>query len=82
MGYEIMKKFDYAEVPQEGRHDGMKGKWMVTMQYIGGEKIYQVFRLKDVNGVDHSGNREYQKSMFNLEMSAQYLADRLNDAGV
>ena len=60
----------------------MKGKWKVTVQYIGDEKIYQVYRLKDVNGVDHSGNREYQKTMFNIEMSAQCLADRLNDVGV
>ena len=60
----------------------MKGKWKVTHQTCDGEEIYQVYRLRDVNSVDHSGNREYQKTMFNIEMSAQCLADRLNKVGV
>lgn len=37
----------------------MKSEWRVTFQYIGGEKIYQVYRLRDINTIDHSGNREY-----------------------
>ena len=37
----------------------MKSKWKVTSQYVGGEKIYQVYRLRDINAIDHSGNREY-----------------------
>ncbi len=37
----------------------MKSEWKVTSQYVGEEKIYQVYRLRDINAVDHSGNREY-----------------------
>ena len=37
----------------------MKSKLKVTSQYVGGEKIYQVYHLRDINAIDHSGNREY-----------------------
>ena len=37
----------------------MKSEWKVTSNIIGGEKMYAVYRLKDINAVDHNGNREY-----------------------
>lgn len=37
----------------------MKSEWRVTCNYIGGERFYGVYRLRDHTDVDHSGNREY-----------------------
>lgn len=36
----------------------MKSEWRVTCNYIGGERFYGVYRLRDRKAVDHSGNRE------------------------
>lgn len=53
----------------------MKSKWKVTSQYVGGEKIYQVYRLRDINAVDHSGNREYvPKFITNDKKEAEAMA--------
>jgi len=35
------------------------GKWRITSNPIDGIKFYRVYRLRDINEVDHSGNREY-----------------------
>ena len=37
----------------------MKSEWRVTCNYIGGERFYDVYRLRDLDEIDHSGNREY-----------------------
>lgn len=37
----------------------MKSEWRVTCNYIGGELFYGVYRLRDLDEIDHSGNREY-----------------------
>ena len=37
----------------------MKSEWRVTCNYIGGERFYGVYRLRDLDEIDHSGNREY-----------------------
>ena len=37
----------------------MKSEWRVTCNDIGGELFYGVYRLRDLNEIDHSGNREY-----------------------
>ena len=56
----------------------MIGKWSVSSQYIGEIKIFQVYRLRNVNGADHSGNREYRGGVFSDEESAQFFANKLN----
>lgn len=53
-------------------------KWKVTSNYLGGEKMYAVYRLRDVNEVDHSGNREYAGGWTNNRVAAQTVADQLN----
>ena len=53
-------------------------EWKVSRNYIGGMKLYQVYRLLDVNGVDHAGNREYKPGLFDSEAVAQQVADALN----
>lgn len=56
----------------------MKGKWKVSHNYAGGEKLIQVYRQLDVNDVDHAGNREYKPGFFETDEEAQALADSLN----
>ena len=36
----------------------MMSEWRMTSNLIAGEKHYSCYRLKDVEAVDHSGNRE------------------------
>jgi hypothetical protein len=55
----------------------MKSKWKVSSTYAGGERFYQVYRLRDVNEVDHSGNREIAGT-FDDEARAQEYADAKN----
>lgn len=55
----------------------MKSKWKVSSTYAGGERFYQVYRLRDVNEVDHSGNREIAGT-FDDEAQAQEYADAKN----
>ena len=55
----------------------MKGKWKVSHNYAGGEKLIQVYRQLDVNDVDHAGNREYKPGFFETDEEAQALADSL-----
>lgn len=54
-------------------------EWRVTSQYIGGEKMYAVYRLRNVSEVDHSGNREYRTGYMTDEADAQAICDRLNN---
>ena len=53
-------------------------EWKVTWQFIGGEKCFQVYRIKDQSDIDHAGNREYVDILFKTESLAQEQADRLN----
>lgn len=56
----------------------MKSPWKVTYQWIGDCKMYAAYRLRNVNEVDHSGNREYAGDYTEDRDKAQELADRLN----
>ena len=56
----------------------MKGPWKVTCNIICDRKQYQVYRLRDVDEVDHSGNREYGSDLMTDRYQAKELADRLN----
>lgn len=60
------------------RMDEMKGKWKVSHNYAGGEKLIQVYRQLDVTEPDHAGNREYKPGFFETDEEAQALADSLN----
>ena len=52
----------------------MKSEWRVTCNYIGGERFYGVYRLRDRTDVDHSGNRECVDDRI---LRALELADRI-----
>lgn len=55
----------------------MKSEYMVSTTYAGGAKFYQVYRLRDVDKIDHSGNREVIGT-FDSEEIAQEFADYKN----
>ena len=57
----------------------MKSKWMVSSQVINGIKLYSVYRLRDVDKTDHSGNRETCSGFFEDRDSAEESAEMLND---
>ena len=54
------------------------GKWKVAKNPIAGEYMYAVYWLRDVNEVDHSGNREYAGGWTNNREAAQIVANQLN----
>ena len=56
----------------------MKSKWKVTSNPINGTTMYAVYRLRDVNAVDHSGNREHAGEWTENMEAAQEVADQLN----
>lgn len=56
----------------------MKSEWRVTSNLIAGERCYSCYRLKNVEAVDHSGNREELGRWFGTRKAAQVVADELN----
>jgi hypothetical protein len=40
--------------------------------------MYIVFRLRDLNEVDHSGNRDYATGWMEDKQEAQKIADQMN----
>ncbi|WP_313994017.1 hypothetical protein [uncultured Selenomonas sp.] len=53
-------------------------EWRISSMYLGGKKVYQVYRIKDMRIVDHDGNREYAGKMTDDEAEAMALAEKLN----
>ena len=56
----------------------MKSEWRISSMYLGSKKVYQVYRIKDMRVVDHSGNREYAGGLLHDEREAMEHADKLN----
>ena len=56
----------------------MKSEWRVTSNLIAGEKCYSCYRLKDMDAVDHSGNREELGRWFDTEEEARAAAAARN----
>ena len=57
----------------------MKSKWKVTSNVINEKRMYAVYRVLDVNEVDHSGNREFAGNYIDDRKAAQAAADVLNE---
>ncbi|WP_315451374.1 hypothetical protein [uncultured Selenomonas sp.] len=53
-------------------------EWRISSMYLGGKKVYQVYRIKDMRVVDHSGNREYAGELMHDEREAMEHAEKLN----
>ncbi|MFC2368188.1 MAG: hypothetical protein ACFNLY_01605 [Selenomonas noxia] len=54
-------------------------EWMISSQWLGGKKVYQVYRIKDMRKVDHSGNREYAGGLLYDEREAMKLSAKMNE---
>lgn len=50
-------------------------EWKVSRNPMVG---YQVYRRLNENGIDHSGNREYDRGCYKTKAEAQKRADELN----
>lgn len=58
----------------------MQGEWKVTSNYVpGAGKYYQAYRLRDKDGIDHSGNREYSGDVFADKAAAQEYVESMNE---
>lgn len=53
-------------------------KWKVTANPVGGKMWYAVYRIRDIDEVDHSGNREYVGGYVEDRQEAEDLADFMN----
>lgn len=53
-------------------------EWRISTNIVAGKKFYQVYRLLDVNEIDHSGNRETRGGLYESIRDAKTLARRLN----
>lgn len=65
----------------EGTEEGssMNSEWKVSTMTDGGNKYYQVYRLRDKDRTDHSGNREYLgNTLYITKEKAQSVADKMN----
>lgn len=64
----------------------MKSEWRVTSNPIpsaeGRKTMWGVFRIRNVDEVDHSGNREYKDGWFDTKEEAETLAKSLNEQEV
>ena len=56
----------------------MKSAWKIRSQYLGGRKIYQVYRLKDMDADDQIGNRTYAGAWRRDKAEAVALMEKLN----
>jgi len=56
----------------------MHSEWRVTSNFISDEKMYAVYRLRDINAVDHSGNREFAGGWTLYKQAAIEVAAELN----
>lgn len=53
-------------------------EWRISTNIVAGKEFYQVYRLLDVNEIDHSGNRETRGGLYESIRDAKALARRLN----
>lgn len=56
----------------------MKSEWRVSCNPVCGTTMYIAYRLRDINKVDHSGNREYAGEYTEDKNTVQTLANKLN----
>lgn len=53
-------------------------EWKISTNVVAGKKFYQVYRIRDLNEVEHSGNRETRGGLYESRRDAEALARRLN----
>lgn len=54
--------------------------WKVSKNYLCGcdKYVFQVYRKRNQNDVDHTGNREWDENTYRTKEEAQERADELN----
>lgn len=61
----------------------MKSEWRVTTNHIATDEgrvpMYGVYRLRDMDAVDHSGNREMAGKLYEDREQAEELARMMNE---
>lgn len=55
-------------------------RWKVTCNNVCGERLYAVYRLRDINSTDHSGNREYATDYMESKEEALKIASQMNES--
>lgn len=55
-------------------------EWRVSTNYVAGKTLYGVYRIRDINAVDHSGNRE-TRGYYERKGEAERIARNLNEEG-
>ena len=65
--------------PSEYRHG--VSEWRVSCNPVAGKEFYQVYRLRDKDAIDHSGNRETKGGLYESRIDAEKLAATLNAEG-
>lgn len=53
-------------------------EWRVSCNPVAGKTFYQVYRIRDLDEVDHSGNRETRGGLYEHREDAERLAATLN----
>ena len=56
----------------------MKSKWKISKNPVGGKMLYGVYRLYDIQKIDHSGNRELFGGYVEDRIEAERIAEKLN----
>lgn len=57
-------------------------EWRVSRNYTSGVTYYRVYRIRDMDEVDHSGNRDYYEGYWDTKEEAQQIADSLNQINI
>ena len=60
---------------------GQHSEWRVSSNPVAGKMFYQVYRIRDVERIDHSGNRETRGGLYESRQDAEKLAALLNSEG-
>ena len=55
-------------------------EWRVSSNPVAGRMFYGVYRIRDIDDIDHSGNRE-TRGFYETREEAAALAARLNEEG-
>ena len=53
-------------------------EWRVSSNPIAGRTFYGVYRVRDINDIDHSGNREIYGNYHEDRETAEVMANMLN----
>lgn len=56
-------------------------EWRVSANPVAGKMFYGVYRIRDIDEIDHSGNRETRGGLYETRQEAEKLAATLNEEG-